>query len=175
MSLLRIYASRKVIYMTLVPTAALWLILLLAAGVQWSCASGSGHGSKGRADQSLTSTIKLFDAAYRNCNIDSLSAMVTKSYERTEGSATPLQKDAWLNYLNFRKKEIGDGTLVVQRYETQNPSIDYYDDVAVVTGTVISEAMHEGSHEEITYRVTEVWAREGSVWKQAAYQDVRIR
>ena len=152
------------------------LVVPVVAGLIISCllSCAQKHVLDQPADSTLSATLENFNAAYQACDAVTLEQMLTVAYRHTNGGTATMNSQDWLKLIRLRGDEIADNNLVISKYAMTGISIDYYEHVAVVTGTIEIDETQRGNKEVSSYRTTQVWAREGSVWKRAAYQDARI-
>ena len=122
----------------------------------------------------LTETVKTFNTAFNEGNIEVLIPMITKNYVHTNGSSKSIEKEDWLGYLAKRKKQIESGELVIKNYKMDEIEVEMYDDMAIVTGKISFLSISGGMEKQNAYRVTNVWVLEDGRWKRAGFHDTRI-
>ena len=114
------------------------------------------------------------NTAFQTGDVATLEAMITASYQHTNGSSKAIGKEAWLNYLRKRKKAIDSGELEVLGYEMSELGIEFYGATAIVTAKVSVKNKTEDGTVNNAYRVTNIWINESGVWKRAGFHDGKI-
>ena len=152
---------------------AMLMVACLVIGGLVSCAEKSELDKP--AETTLMVTVEKFNEAYLKCDDVTLDQLLTISYQHTNGGTAPMNRQDWLKFVRLRGGEIAKKDLVIEKYALSGTAVDYYEHVAVLTGTIESVEIQRGNREVATYRTTQVWVREGSKWKRAAYQDARVR
>lgn len=146
---------------------------LLALGmVTTLCCTGGGRVEPDTTDRAaLYTSLRAFAQAFAAADVAGLDTMLTADYVHTNGGSTPINKDAWLAYVRTRSVELRDGTLHLTRYEQTTQSVQWYRDLAVVSGQVESEGTRRGQAFRSRVQVTQVWIRLGGRWLRAAFHD----
>ncbi len=79
-------------------------------------------------------------------------------------------------YLQKRKQEIVDGSLVVNRYNMSEVEVELFDDMAIVSAKISTSSLREPGEDQINeYRVTNIWVKETGNWKRAGFHDGKIK
>ncbi|WP_299220550.1 nuclear transport factor 2 family protein [uncultured Aquimarina sp.] len=128
-----------------------------------------------KSKQELLKTISEFNKAFRNGNVSVLESMITENYLHTNGNSKSIGKKSWLNYLSKRENEINSGNLDVIRYEMDEIKIEFYRNMAIVTGKVAVSNKKKEEIQKNEYRITNVWVNEDGNWKRAAFHDGKIK
>ncbi|WP_109436953.1 MULTISPECIES: nuclear transport factor 2 family protein [Aquimarina] len=139
-----------------------------------SCSSNTNKPSV-NDEQKLWETIAEFNQAFKNSNVEKLKAMITDNYIHTNGSSESINKNTWVNYLHKRNKDIENGDLIVNAYEMSEETVQFYDNVAIVTAKILVSNTRQGNLQENGFRVTNIWVRENGNWKRAGFHDGKIK
>jgi hypothetical protein len=140
-----------------------------------ACASHDQQGHPVQPETPLDVSIEEFNQAFRQFDVDLLSRSITAGYQHTIGSAAPLSKDSWLNYLRAEKKHVEAGTLTYHTIVMEESTVDYYADAAFITGRVVLTGQRDGERIDQAYRTSQMWVIEDGRWKRAGYHETRIR
>lgn len=119
----------------------------------------------------LARTITTFNTAFKEGNVAKLESLITDNYRHTNGTSKSIGKNAWLEYLKKRKKDIDDGRLVVTNYDMKETQLELYENFAIITAKIITTDIKERNPIENQYRVSHVWIKEGNIWKRAGFHD----
>ncbi|WP_108808424.1 nuclear transport factor 2 family protein [Aquimarina spinulae] len=122
----------------------------------------------------LARTITTFNTAFKEGNVAKLESLITDNYRHTNGTSKSIGKNAWLEYLKKRKKDIDDGRLVVTNYDMKETQLELYENFAIITAKIITTDIKERNPIENQYRVSHVWIKEGNIWKRAGFHDSKI-
>ena len=129
-----------------------------------------------KKELSLSESLKTFNLAFKNGDVAILKNMITDIYVHTNGSSKAIHKKDWITYLIKRKEELDKGDLVVNSYEMKEVEfIPYNNDLAIITGKIVTNFTKFGKTTSKQYRVTHVWVKENGIWKRTAFQDHRIK
>ena len=148
-----------------------WLVSLLLL-FSLSCTTAE-HPEESRKE--LIEKMNAFNIAFKEGAVDQLALMITDNYQHTNGSSKAIGREAWLNYLLKRKKELENGGLTVNDYEMQETQVQIFGKTALVNTKIHVSGTKKGEAFENEYRVTNVWVKEGSEWKRAGFHDGKIR
>ncbi|MDT0606014.1 nuclear transport factor 2 family protein [Croceitalea rosinachiae] len=125
--------------------------------------------------EKLLQAIDMFNKAFQDGDNAVLESMVTENYVHTNGNSKPIGKEDWFNYLNEREDDIKSGNLQVMEYELSERRIEFYGNVAIVTGKIsVSNKKKEGIQKN-EYRITNIWVNEKENWKRAGFHDGKIK
>ncbi len=144
-----------------------FLLVILFCISQIACAQHKLHD--------LKETINEFNTAFKEGDVDKLSAMISKNYLHTNSTSAPINKETWIAYLNKRKKEIESKKLVIHTYEMKETRVQQYDDMAIVSAKIITSSTKNGKLNNNEYRVTNIWVLEDGAWKRAGFHDGKIK
>jgi len=128
----------------------------------------------GIAKEELLQTVDSFNEAFRAGNLVALESMITENYLHTNGNSKTIGKRDWLNYLSKRENEIKSGNLEVIEYKMDDVEIEFYNNVAIVTGKIVVSNKEKGEILNNAYRITNVWVNESGNWKRAGFHDGKI-
>ncbi|GAA4276176.1 nuclear transport factor 2 family protein [Aquimarina mytili] len=126
-------------------------------------------------ENTLWKKIQEFNLAFKQGNVEILSAMITENYMHTNSTSKPIDKNTWISYLSKRKKEIESGNLVVHSYEMKEREMQLYDDMAIVSAKISTSSTSNGNRTQNEYRVTNIWIKEENTWKRAGFHDGKIK
>ncbi len=156
-------------------TKSLHLTFLLVFIVFQSCKTETGHKQNSSEEEKiLLKKVEDFNLAFKECDIEQLETLITENYLHTNGNSRSIKRNAWLGYLEKRKLEINNGNLVVNTYDMKEAEIELYDDMAIVTGKIVTSSTKSGEYQENEYRITNIWIKEEGNWKRAGFHDGKI-
>lgn len=151
------------------------LALLLACAVAAAdCSPPRRHQTEpdSAARASLTLALQAFGAAFQAADAEALDTLLAPDYVHTNGSSgSVLDRSRWLEYIRSRRADLRSGRLRVERYETSGIAIHWFPRMAVVTSRVSTAGTENGVPFARRLQVTQVWMREGSRWRRAAFHD----
>lgn len=124
--------------------------------------------------EGLETALARFNQAFQDGDVAVLESMITDNYVHTNGNSKSIGKDMWLSYLRKREQTIQAGELEVTAYEMQDLEIEYYDDMAIVTGKVLTSSKQQNEVRKNAYRITNIWVYESGNWKRAGFHDGKI-
>ena len=148
----------------------LGLILIQSCSSKTNNAPGSGEEK-----EELLARIELFNSAFQKGEVEKLELMITNNYLHTNSSSKSIGRNDWVAYLKKRKKDLANGDLIVDNYKMDETQIEMYDDMAIVTAKISFSSKKYGELKESEIRITNVWVKEGGVWKRAGFHDTRIK
>ena len=156
-------------------TKAFRLSILLVIIVFQSCKTETGHKLNSSEEETiLLKRVEEFNLAFKECDIEQLETLITENYLHTNGNSRSIKRNTWLGYLEKRKLEINNGNLVVNTYDMKEVEIEIYDEMAIVTGRIITSNTKSGENQENEYRITNIWVKEERNWKRAGFHDGKI-
>ncbi len=147
---------------------------ILISTVFLSCSSNTNKSSV-NDEQKLWETITEFNQAFKNSNVEKLETMITDNYVHTNGNSKSIHKNTWITYLHKRNKDIENGNLIVNAYEMSEETVQFYDNVAIVTAKILVSNTKQGNIQENGFRVTNIWVLENDNWKRAGFHDGKIK
>ncbi len=127
------------------------------------------------AKENLLIAIDKFNKAFQEGDVKVLESMITDNYLHTNGNSKAINKKDWLNYLHTRERAIKSGNLEVIKYEIDEMEIEFYGNMALVTGKVIVSTKKKEEIQNNEYRITNVWVNESGNWKRAGFHDGKIK
>ncbi len=125
--------------------------------------------------EELMLRINEFNQAFHTGDVKKLESMLTSNYRHTNSNSKAIHKDTWLKYVGKRKKEIETGVLKVHIYEMTETEIQFYTNTAIVTAKVLVSSTKHGIQQDNEFRVTNIWVKEGDIWKRAGFHDGKIK
>ena len=140
-----------------------------------SCTNTDSKSGEDNAQKELLmETVKTFNTAFNEGNIEVLIPMITNYYVHTNSNSKSIGKEDWLAYLAKRKKQLESGELVIKNYEMDEIDVKMYENMAILTGKISFLSISGGMEKQNAYRVTNVWVLEDGRWKRAGFHDTRI-
>jgi len=136
-----------------------------------SIAIFAGKLSAADSTDSVAESFAAFSRAFQSADIETLDQMLTDDYVHTNTGAPPLNKKAWLRWLESRRADISSGDYVFESYEIEDLEIVLYDSAAVVTGVVHIKGINHKEPFNRRIRFTNLWISAGGVWRRAAFHD----
>lgn len=150
------------------------LVIGIALHLSYCRDMDTSHKESVPSKTELVATIDEFNNAFQQGNVSVLKSMITENYVHTNGSSQSIGKKDWLKYLSKRENDIKTGNLEVLQYEMDDMKIEFYGEMAIVTGRVaVSNKEKEETH-NAEYRVTHVWINDHGDWKRAGFHDGKI-
>lgn len=123
----------------------------------------------------LENALAQFNQAFRDGDTATLSSLISENYRHTNGNAKVIGRDEWLRYLRKREENIKSGRLKVIDYRMEEIDIQYYGDLALVTGKVMVTVQEQDRLQENSYRVTHLWVHQNGTWKRGGFHDTKIK
>ena len=124
--------------------------------------------------EGLLAAINKFNNAFQEGNTSTLETMITSNYLHTNGNSKSIGKRDWFNYLSKRENRIKSGNLQVIDYSMEETAIEFYGNIAIVTGKIIVTNKENEKVKKNQYRITNVWVNEFGNWKRAGFHDGKI-
>jgi|SRR5688572_18613510 ketosteroid isomerase-like protein len=121
--------------------------------------------------QQIRNAVEKFSKAFVEADVFILDSLLSEDYLHTNSNGSILNKQQWLKYIETRKKELETGRLEVESYENKGLKIIDYKKTAIVTGTNVAKGKRDGKRFVTELRFTQVWVRQNSQWKRAAFHD----
>ncbi|WP_181899418.1 nuclear transport factor 2 family protein [Flagellimonas nanhaiensis] len=141
-----------------------------------SCGDKTGNvASNESKKEALLNTIKKFNTAFKEGDIDVLESMITENYLHTNGNSKVIQKKDWFNYLTQRSQDIASGKIQVTDYTMDETAIEFHGSTAIVTGRISVSTLTDGQTQTSQYRITNIWVLEDGNWKRAGFHDGKIQ
>lgn len=163
--------SKKTYHYTTLFHLAFLLVLIVFQG----CKTETGDKLNSSDEEKiLLKSVEEFNLAFKEGNIEQLETLITENYVHTNGNSKSINKTTWLAYLEKRKLEIDNGNLVINSYAIEEVEIELRDDMAIVTGKIVTSSTKSGEYQENEYRITNVWIKEEGNWKRAGFHDGKI-
>ena len=125
--------------------------------------------------ENLIKSIEEFNSAFVDGNVEILESLITDNYLHTNSSSRVIRKDDWLEYLKKRKNELEGGELIITNYLMDETEVEFYNNMAIVTGKISYSTVNQKERKENEIRITNIWIKEAGLWKRAGFHDSRIR
>lgn len=151
------------------------LTVIIALNLSYCKDGNTANKELEKSKDELLKTISKFNKAFQNGNVSILESMITENYLHTNGNSKSIGKKNWLNYLSKRENEINSGNLDVIQYEMDEIKIEFYNNMAIVTGKVAVSNKKKEEIQKNEYRITNVWVNEDGNWKRAGFHDGKIK
>lgn len=150
------------------------LLLVCAAATSTPLSSHRAEPDSA-ARAALTLALEALGDAFQKADAEALDTLLARDYVHTNGgSGSVLDKPRWLDYIRSRSADLRSGRLRVERYESTEPAICWFHDMAVVSSRIVSAGTRSGTPFESRLQVTQVWIRDGARWLRAAFHDSPI-
>jgi len=146
------------------------LILLITI---YAC--GSSAGNSREELEALNQSLRAFNQAFRDGNLQVLDSLTTEDYIHTNGNSKAFGKTSWFSYLEKRSQQINAGTLIINEYELIENEVRLYGTSAFITGMIITAGSNEGKPFTRQLRVSNFWVKDEGIWKRAAFHDTSIK
>jgi ketosteroid isomerase-like protein len=128
-----------------------------------------------RLGMEVLAAVAKFAEGFERADTAALSAMLSEKYLHTNGSAPPLRKTAWLNYVAARRAKLDSGEEVLKTYQNEDIVVEVFgENTAVVQGVNLVEGTRNGQFFRSKIRFTQVWVLENGGWKRAAFHDGKM-
>ena len=134
--------------------------LLSALPVLAQSTSGDTPAIIERADQA-------FADAMVKADLTALASTYADEYVFTDPSGRVSHKAELLD--SFRR-----GTIKIRSQAISDVAVNVYGEVAVETGTLVSQATRDGKDSGGTFRFTRIWLNRNGRWQTVAFQETRI-
>ncbi len=131
--------------------------------------------TNGIDEKEFIAVLDKFNESFKECDLETLNAMVADNYVHTNGNSKSIGKADWFNYLESRKKDLESGNLEVLEYKMDETAIEFYDNLAIVTAKISVENKKQDTVQNNEYRVTNIWVKENGIWKRAGFHDGKIK
>ena len=153
----------------------IFLIIILAFNFSFCTEKETANKQSEITKEKLLNTIKKFNRAFQEGNNAVLESMVTENYLHTNGNSKSIGKKDWFNYLSKRENEIKSENLEVIEYKLDEMEMEFYGNMAIVTGKIVVSNKRKGEIQENEYRITNIWVNESGNWKRAGFHDGKIK
>ena len=147
----------------------------MVSGIPGCTSKQPATESKARPEKPLDVAIEEYYQAYREHDVLALDLATTIGYQHTSGSAAPMSKTTWLDFVRAEKADIDQGKVVLSVYRVDEPTVDYYEDAAYVTCRITVDGTRNGETLAQAYRASQLWVVENGIWKLAGCHESRIR
>lgn len=104
--------------------------------------------------------------AYAARDLTTLARMTADDYLQTDVHGAVLRRAEWLDFVKNRQSEL--------KVETDDVHVEYYGEVAVVTGHWTYSKKENGKDTVSYSRWTSVWTRSREGWKRHAFQNTYV-
>jgi ketosteroid isomerase-like protein len=120
----------------------------------------------------VRAAVSDFGQAYIEADVPILRSSLTDNYMHVNGSSGKvLGRDEWLKWVESRRTDLENGTLVISDYRIEDVKVVLYGETAVVTGSVFSSESRDGNPVTTQIRFTNVWILHEGIWRRAAFHD----
>ena len=115
-----------------------------------------------------------FQQAFLAADTAELGRLLSDDYRHTNGGSPPIDRQAWLAWVEGRRERVEAGTLVYDGYAVDELEIRVHGDSAVVTGRARGHGRDDDRAFTVDVRFTQLWIRESGRWLRAAFQDAKV-
>lgn len=125
-------------------------------------------------EERLKMRMAQLEKAFIEADTSQLSHLITSNYRHTNGSNSPIGRQAWLEYVASRKERLEKDSMEIVSYNTSDVNINMLENAAIVNAKVTVEQVLGDSTQQNVYQVTHVWEDAHGLWKRVAFHDGKV-
>ena len=122
----------------------------------------------------LREAIDSFNRAFAEADTSKLKSMLTEDYQHSNSYYEAIGKDIWLEYVGQRKADLDSGEMELLDYALDQEQIQVIGNTGILSGRIKVKSRLGPDTSTSAYRITNVWIRDDSIWKRAAFHDGKI-
>ena len=123
----------------------------------------------------LKEAIDAFNRAFAEADTSQLKTMLTEDYQHSNSYYEAIGKDTWLEYVGQRKADLDSGEMELLDYALDQERIQVIGNTGILSGRIKVKSRLGPDTSTNAYRITNVWIREDSKWRRAAFHDGKIK